>query len=428
MVRPQPTAPAPAPAAAANVVVPARIPPAPAVLPPRMPAVAPAQPIRPSGPVFNALPTASRSRLRRRHIALMGSFVLLVLLPVLVAAWYLWARAADQYSSMLGFSVHREDGGSTLGLLAGISSFTSTGSTPDTDIIYNYIFSQQVVAEIQNEINLVGIWSKPSGDPWYTYDPSGSIEDLLDYWKRMVSVYYDSSTRLMEIRVLAFDPDDAQHIAQAIYEKSGVMINRLNEIANEDAVAYSRKEMEETREKLVVARQEMTAFRNKYQIVDPTLDLQSQSTILNALEQELAQSLIDYDLLSGTTPESDPRVKVLDRRITVIRDRIAAERSKIGAIGGENGESMADVVAEYERLTVDREFAEASHTAARAAYEAARVQATRQSRYLAAHVLPTRAETSRFPEREKKLATVAVFLIMLWGVLVLVFYSLRDRR
>lgn len=389
--------------------------------------VAPAQPIRPSGPVINALPTASRSRLRRRHIALIGSFFIMVLLPVLVAAWYLWARAADQYSSMLGFSVHREDGASTLGLLAGISSFTSTGSTPDTDIIYNYIFSQQVVSEIQGELDLASIWSKPSGDPWYSYDTTGSIEDLLEYWKDMVSVYYDSSTRLMEVRVLAFDPDDAQRIAQAIYEKSGVMINKLNEIANEDAVAFSRKEMEETREKLIIARQEMTAFRNKYQIVDPTLDLQSQSTILSALEQELAQALIDFDLLVGTTAPDDPRMKVLDRRITVIRDRIAAERSKIGTLGSDE-QSMADVVAEYERLTVDREFAEASHTAARAAYEAARAQATRQTRYLAAHVLPTRAETSRFPEREKKLATVAVFLIMLWGVLVLVFYSLRDRR
>ena len=73
-------------------------------------------------------------------------------------------------------------------------------------------------------------------DPVFAFHKGGSIEDLLDYWQSMVKVYYDSSTHLIEIRVLAFAPEDAQRIAQAIFDKSTVMINRLNERSLDHAV------------------------------------------------------------------------------------------------------------------------------------------------------------------------------------------------
>jgi len=64
----------------------------------------------------------------------------------------------------------------------------------------------------------------------------------------------------------------------------------------------------------------------------------------------------------------------------------------------------------------------------RAAHEAARAEARRQSRYLAAHVKPTLSESSRYPERLHLLAVCSVFLFMLWSLGALIYYSLRDRR
>ena len=99
------------------------------------------------------LPPASSSRMRRRHFGLMISFVVLVVLPALVAAWYLWTRAADQYASTLGFSVHREGTTPGLSLLSGLSSLSGSSSA-DTDIIYTYLSGQQLVAAIDKELDL----------------------------------------------------------------------------------------------------------------------------------------------------------------------------------------------------------------------------------------------------------------------------------
>ncbi|MCX8226015.1 MAG: capsule biosynthesis protein, partial [Sulfitobacter sp.] len=85
-------------------------------------------------------------------------------------------------------------------------------------------------------------------------------------------------------------------------------------------------------------------------------------------------------------------------------------------------------VGEFESLSVDRDFAERSYTAALAAYDVAVAESRRQSRYLAAHIKPTLAETSIYPDRLLTLTLIAFFSFLIWAILVMVGYSLRDRR
>lgn len=358
-------------------------------------------------------------------MALLASFLLAVVLPTLVSAWYLWARAADQYASNLGFSVHRENSVSGLSILSGLSSLSGSSSS-DTDIIFNYINSQQLVAEIDQEIGLRTLWAKPSDDPIFRFDPDQPIEKLVKYWEDMVNVYYDSSTRLIDVRVLAFTPEDAQRIAQAIFAKSTVMINKLNDIAASDNLKYATEELDRSRAEVLRARQDMTLFRNRYQIVNPESEIVAQSSILTSLQQQLAENLIDLDLLREGSSTSDPRIPPLENRIRVIEDRITAEKGKIGSDAG--GDVFADVLAEYERLSAERLFSENAYQAARAAYETALAENRRQSRYLAAHVLPTLAESSEYPKRLTRLVLIAGFLSMVWAIIALTIYSVRDRR
>jgi capsular polysaccharide transport system permease protein len=110
----------------------------------------------------------------------------------------------------------------------------------------------------------------------------------------------------------------------------------------------------------------------------------------------------------------------------VIVDRISAERAKFGDSAVRK--DFAALAGDYERLSVDREFAEKSYVAALSAFDQAKAASQRTSRYLAAHVLPTTAEVSRYPERLSILGLQALFLGLLWSIGALVAYSLKDRR
>jgi len=353
-----------------------------------------------------------------------------VVVPTVTAIFYLFAVADDQYTSTVGFSVRSEDISSALGLLGGLSSLSGTSSS-DTDILYQFIQSQELVERVNEKRDLRKIYSKPAFDPYYAFSPDGSIEDLVSYWEGMVNIFYDRGTGLIELRVHAFDPHDAQMVAQEIYDESSLMINQLSAIARADTTRYAKEELDKSIERLKVARTAVTEFRSRTQIVDPTADIQGQMGLLNTLQQQLAAAIIELNLLRETTMVGgDPRINQSERRIAVIQQLIDQEREKFGV--GSGGQTATNdysaLVGEFERLSVDREFAEKAYLAALTAYDESLAQAQRQSRYLAAHVRPTLAEEALYPQRVQTSLLVIGLLLAGWGIAMLIYYSVRDRR
>lgn len=374
---------------------------------------------------ITSLPMAEPARPRPRHRGIAASFAGVVVLPLALAAWYLFWIAAPQYGSTVGFSVRKEEMNSPIEIFGGIADFSQSGSS-DSDILFEFIRSQELVELLEARIGLSAIYSRPKRDPVFAYDPAGTVEDLRDYWARMVRVDYDTSTGLISVRALAFTPGDAQGVATAILEESARLVDELSAIAQADAIAFAKAELDRAVERLKAARESLTAFRSRTRIVDPSADLQGQMGLLSTLEAQLVEALIEADLLRESTRASDPRITQADRRIAVIETRIEDERQKLGR-GGE-GEDYATLLAEFERLAVDRQFAEQAYTAALATYDQALAEARRKSRYLAAYVRPTRAEAAEFPQKPVILGLAAFFLAAGWAIAVLVYYSIRDRR
>lgn len=248
----------------------------------------------------------------------------------------------------------------------------------------------------------------------------------------MVKIAYDRSTGLIELRVQAFEPDDAKRIAEAIYDESSAMINDLSAAAREDATRYAKEELDKATTRVRDARVALTEFRSRTQIIDPVADLQGQLSIINTLQQQLTETIISQNLLRDTTQSGDVRIAQIERREAVIRELIEEERGKFGVGTSEGGPSDASdysrLVGDFERLTVEREFAEQAHLVARTAYDVSLAEAQRQSRYLASHVNPTLAESSRYPQRVTNSLLIAGMLLLAWGIGVMIYYSVRDRR
>lgn len=371
---------------------------------------------------------AKPASMQRRHWVMLFSFVAVVLVPVSLWATYLYTRAADQYISTVGFTVRTEEVSSPFDLLGGLGSLSGSSST-DTDILYEFIQSQKMVETIDGALDLRGLFSKPTNDPVYAFDANGSIEDLIDYWQNMVRVNYDNGTALIELQVRAFAPEDAQKIAAAIFEESSRMINALSAIAREDTTRYAREELDQAIARLKVSREAMTQFRLHNQIADPSTEIGVQTGLMNALQQRLSDALIELDLLADVASDSDPRIGQSQRKIEVIQQRIEDERRKYGLGGrGGGGEDFSTLIGEYESLFVDREFAEKSYVAALRSYDVAVAEARRQSRYLAAYVHPTLAETALYPKRLFAVFLLGLLFLVVWSVGALVYYSVRDRR
>lgn len=395
-----------------------------------------AEPLRPtpvsSPPAAVLPPPAGPARMRKRHFASILAFFGVVLAPVAVVGWYLYGVAADQYASTVGFTIRKEEFSSPIELFGGVTDFGSGGGS-DADILHEFIQSQQIVETLEAKIGLSELWSKPSRDPIFASGPDDTIEDLHWLWEWMTRIDYDPGSELIEVRVLAFTPEDARSIAEAVFAESARLVEELSDIARDDTTRYAEEEVALSVARLKEARQAMSDFRSRNQIVDPTADLEGQMGLLSSLEAQLAQALIEADLLRESTRDNDIRITQAEKRIEIIEKRIAGERRKlgVGSFGDQPGDgdgNYATLLTQYESLAVDREFAEQSYLAALAAYEQAQGEARRKSRYLAAYIEPTLAQRSEFPRREILLSATAFFLFALWGIATLTFWSARDRR
>ena len=386
-------------------------------------------------PLPGVMPVARPAHAKTRHWGLLLAFLLVVVAPTAGAGWYLWTRAADQYASTLGFTVRSEESASASDLIGGLASGLGGGSSAsrEADILYEYISSQEMVRKIDAVLDLRAIYAVHADtDPLLSYRPEdATIEDLTDYWQRMVRISYDSGTGLMEIMALAFTPQDATRIAEAIFAESSELVNELSSIARSDATRYAQEDLDVALERLKEVREAFTAFRLQNQIVDLNADIQGQMGLLNTLQAQQAAALIEYDLISETAGASDPRVEQARRRLDVIEARIAEERRKFGAGSGSTdpeGVKYATTISEFERLTVDREYAEAAYARALTALDSSRADANRQSFYLAPYITPTLAEKSEYPQRLLLLGLVALFAFLTWSIASLVYYALRDRK
>ncbi|MGR3381735.1 sugar transporter [Roseovarius indicus] len=376
-------------------------------------------------------PVAGPATLKKRHWGLITSFLFLAVIPFVATVGYLFTVAEDQYHSVAGFTVRSQEQAGANEILGGLADFAGASTASDSDILYEFIQSQEMVQSVNDAIDLRAHYSQYWPNDWvFSIWGDATQEDLIWYWNRMVGVSYDSSTGLIEIQVKAFDPQTAREISREIVSISQSRINELNLQAREDAMRYAQDDLEESVELLKNAREAITEFRTRSQIVDPETDIQTRMGVMTSLQQQLASTLVEYDLLRGTSSDNDPRITEAQKRIEVIRDRIAIERRNFASSSTETGGVSQDypsLISEFERMTVDREYAEQSYFAALTALESARDEANRQSRYLATYIKPTLAEASEYPQRLVLSGLAGLFLLLFWSILALIYYSIRDR-
>ncbi len=365
--------------------------------------------------------------LRVRHYGIATTFVAFVLVPALLATLYLVFLARDQFVSNMSFSVRAEEFQSSLDLLGGITNLSGSGGK-DIDILSEFIMSQEMVEIAAREVNLRAAFS----DPWpmdfvFAMQPDVPVEDVVDHWERRVNLSVVNG--LIRIKVYSYDPEISREINQVIFDASDKLVNALSDEARRDATGYSRQELAEAEQRLSASRQAVLEFRMRTQIVDPGSAAQSQLGMLNTLNGQLAEELIKLDLLNMQAQSNDPRVEESKRRIQAIQNRIDDEQSRFGAGGeGPGGEDYSTLFAEYERLAAERQFAEEAYRMATVSNKSAEAEAQRKSRYIVAHVPPTLAETSIYPDRPELSLLSLLIAALVWSMGVLIYYSIRDRR
>lgn len=400
-------------------------------------------PTRPSEPVTASAGGLGAEEMRgvsgvrrppRRRFGAAHWYALLVLLPTLVVGAYYVFYAADIYESEARFVLRSRGGGSggsgaeggaaggRVGALLGAAVSARPGAD-EARAVVAYLDSHAAVLAMRRDLDLVTIWRRPEADAiaklWWS---NPEVEWLLWYFRRRVTVGFEPETMVLTLRAKAFRPDDAVQLGRRALRAAEDLVNAFAERMITDTTRAAEEVVQKAEARVTAAREAMTAFREREQAFDPQRTATGAVDNIGRLEATLAQTRADLQERRSFMRPDNPQIQVLQNRITALQSQIATERSRVTR--GE--EALTQQVAGFERLVLEREFADRQLTSAIASLEDARNEALRQQVFLLRVAEPHSPEWPLYPKATFNTLTIFVSLTVLFGIGWMLVVSARE--
>lgn len=409
----------------------------PAPAPAGVPTLARARPIPPVTPTKpdaaaakTALRQAQDSALPLRRASAVSllralSFVTVVLLPMVTAAVYFFAVAADQYVAELRFTLSTVDV-PRLDALPLAGNPAPSPAALESQILVQYIASRAIVDAIGSSLDLGRLFAPPQADWWSRLPRSAPIEDLVQFWQGQVDPFYDPATGTVTVRVRAFAPADALRLAQAIAAACEKLVNDLSLRARRDALQRAEAELTGAEARLTAVLDDIRRFREREGLVDPAKTAEADNLLATRLHDQLVTANAELATLRSYMANAAPTITVL---LAHIRSLEAQQRLLAQQITGPrqgHSPTLAGVLDSYESLQSKQKFAEAAYQLALRGVDEARASADRQHVFIASFIPPSRPQAALYPRRWRSLGVVALMAFALWGIGGLTVQSVRD--
>jgi capsular polysaccharide transport system permease protein len=354
-------------------------------------------------------------------------FFATVVLPTMIAGIYFGGLASAIYISESRFIVRSPErqNVSPLGMLFKNAGFSR--SQDDSYPVQDFILSRDALKAIDNERHLkkgfsdrsIDVVSRFSGLDW-----DDSFENLHRYYQKMVSVQFDSASSITTLSTRAFTAEDAYVMNQRLVEMSEALVNQLNERGRQDMIGFAAREVADAETKAKAAALALTRYRNEQGVIDP----EKQSVIplqqIARLQDELFATKLQIGQLEKLA-ENNPQLPVLRQRARLQEQEIRTEMLRVA---GARDHSLASKAGEYQRLVLEKEFADKMLASAMSTLELARSDAQRKQLYLERIVQPNKPDVPREPRRLRDVLITFVVSLIIWGILSLLLAGIREHH
>lgn len=370
-------------------------------------------------------PPPRPSRLQRLFKRFDAVFIVTVLLPTLLAAVYYGMVASDVYISESRFVVRSPQRPSQSGLGALLQGTAFSRSQDDTYSVHDYIRSRDALRELDDKLKLRQAFSSPEIDVVNRFPGlerwDESFEALHRHYLKHVLIEYDSVSSISVLRVRAYTGLQSQKINEQLLELGERLVNNMNTRSRQDLIQVAEQEVKAAEQRAKDAAVALAGFRTGSAVFDPDRQSAIQLQGEARLREELVAAESQLDQVRRLSPRN-PQIGSLEARVQSLRNAIASENARVlGPKGGLSSKSPA-----YDRLVLEKAFADRQLAGSMAALDTARNEAVRKQLYLERLVQPNLPDHSVEPRRLRSVLTVLVVGLILWGVVSLVLASVRE--
>jgi capsular polysaccharide transport system permease protein len=241
------------------------------------------------------------------------------------------------------------------------------------------------------------------------------------HYLKHVAIEYDSVSSISVLRVRAYTPDQSKAINEQLLEMGERLVNNMNTRSRQDLIRVAEQEVRVAEERAKGAASSLSSFRADRGVFDPDRQSSIQLQSVSRLREELLAAQSQLEQVRRVSP-NNPQVAGLDQRVVALQRALDEENARVlGRTGGLSSKSPV-----FDRLTLEKVFADRQLAGALASLDSARSEAARKQLYLERLVQPNLPDSAVEPRRMRSIITVFLVGLILWGVVSLVLSSIRE--
>lgn len=364
--------------------------------------------------------------LKRRLAGVHLVFLLTVLVPTTTASIYYGLIASNVYVSESRFVIRGPQRQTATGLGAILQSAGFSRSQDDTYTVHDFMLSRDALRELEQRLDLRKYYGAPSVDRLSRFsglDGDESFEALYRYYLKRVSISLDTSSSISSLLVRAYSASDAYHMNTMLLEMGERFVNQLNERGRQDMVRFAAAEVAQAETRAKNGALAISEYRNSKGVFDPEPQSAQQLQLVSKLQDELIATKTQLAQIKAFT-RRNPQIPVLVQRIETLQSQIEAETFKVAG----DTRSLSGKAAEYERLALERTFADKQLGMALASLQQARDDAERTQLYLERIVQPHKPDYAVEPQRLRAVAATLLLGLVTWGLMGILIAGIKEHR
>ncbi len=375
--------------------------------------------------VVAQIPRTGRLDRLRRRIDL--KFVLIVLVPTILACIYYGLIASDVFISESRFVVRNPQRPNTSGIGALLQGTVLSRSQDDTYSVHDYMRSRDALKVLSSEYDLRKVFGKNSIDRFNrfpgTFTEDDSFESFFRYYQDHVNIAYDTVSSISVLQVRAFSAEEAHRINELLLDMGEKLLNNMNLRSRQDLIRVAEQEVRVAEDRSKAAAAALAAFRSDRSVFDPGIQGQAHIQGVSKLREDLLTAESQLAELRRVSPQN-PQIPSLEARVNTLRKALSDESN---LVIGRQGSLVANSPA-YDRLLLEKAFADRQLAGALGTLDTARSDSARKQLYLERLVEPNAPDKALEPRRLRGVLTVLVAALIVWGIASLVVSGIREHQ
>ncbi len=286
-------------------------------------------------------------------------FILTVVLPTTIATLYYGLIASDVYISESRFVVRSPQRQVQTGLSALLQGSGFSRSQDDTYSVHDFVLSRDALTELDQKLGVRKAYASQENDfinrfPGLDWDDS--FEAFHRYYRKQVSIDYDTASSITTLKVRAFTADTSKQVNDLLLKMGERLVNNLNDRSRQDLIKTAEQEVQVAEEKIKTAATALAAYRNTQTVFDPDKQSALQLQGVAKLQEELLTTQAQLEQVRRVSP-NNPQVASLNSRVENLRKSIANETAKVAGANGSLTSKVCGLRALCSRQDFRREAA-----------------------------------------------------------------------